>query len=246
METIELKVQVREGIGKKAAKAIRIEGNIPAILYGRGVEPTPLVVNVKELHRATHTKAGENALISLKMEGKAKKTTTCLIKEIQIDPVTDQVYHVDFAAISLTEKIKVNVPVHLKGTDQAVGMKEGGVLDWVHHEIEVECLPTEIPAGIDIDVKAMNIGDAIHLKDISLPPGVTPLLEVEEVLVALHPPQKIEEETPAAEAATEPEVIEKGKKEKPEEGAAPEAGAEAKKPEKSEKAAEKPSKKEAA
>lgn len=249
MKTIDLKAEVRKAVGKKAAKATRRDEKIPAILYGRSTKATPVAVSRKEFHRATHTKAGGNVLITLKVEeAKSKKDTTCLIKEVQRDPVTDEVFHVDFAAISLTEKIRIKVPLMIKDADQAVGVKEGGVLDLVHHEIEVECLPTEIPERLETSVKHLKIGDAIHLKELEFPPNVTPLLEADEVVIALHPPQKEEEVAPPAEAAAEPEVIEKGKKEKPEEGAeaAPEKAEKpqekAAKPEKTEKP-EKPEKK---
>lgn len=246
METVELKVQPRDGLGKKAAKEIRRQGKLPAILYGREMKAAPLIVDQKEFYRTTHTKAGGNVLITLKMEGsKAEKATTCLIKEIQRDPVTDEIQHVDFAAISLTEKIQVKVPLFVKDAEQAIGVKEGGVLDLVHHEIEVECLPTAIPGRFEVSVKNLKIGEAIHLRELGLPREVTPLLEGDEVILTLHPPRKEEEIAPPAEVAPEPEVIEKGKKEKVEE--APEAAA----PEKPEKAAkpekpEKPEKKEAA
>ncbi len=237
MKTIELKVEPRAVVGKKAAKSTRREGKIPAILYGKSVKPTPLAVSEKEFHRVTHTKAGGNVLIGLKVDGaKSGKDTTCLIKEVQRDPVTDQIFHVDFTAISLTEKIQIKVPLAVRDADQAIGMKEGGVLDVVHHEIEVECLPTQIPERIEVSVKQLKIGDAIHLKEIALPQGVIPLLSGDEVVITLHPPQKEEEAVPA-EGVTEPEVIEKGKKEKPEEGAeaAPAKPEKAEKPEKSEK-----------
>lgn len=234
MKTIELNVQIREEIGKKGTKKVRRNGNIPSILYGRGIKSTPLVVNKKEFYRVTHTKAGSNVLINLKVDGtKIKKDTTCLIKEVQLDPVTDEVYHVDFTAVSLTEKIKIKVPLVIKDAEEAVGVKEGGILDVVHHEIEVECLPTEIPERIEASIKHLKIGDSIHLKELALPSNVTPLLEAEEVMIILHPPQKEEVAPAPTEGVVEPEVIEKGKKEKPEEGA--EAAPE--KPEKAEKAA---------
>lgn len=241
MKTIDLKAEIREKVGKGAAKALRRQEKIPAILYGRDIKPTPLTVSQREFHHVTHTKAGGNVLISLKVEGAkgGKDTTTCLIKEVQRDPVTDELYHVDFASVSLTEKIKVKVPLTVRDAGEAIGVKDGGILDVVHHEIEVECLPTEIPEKLEASVKHLKIGDAIHLREIQFPPNVTPLLEAEEVVVALHPPRKEEEiAAPApAEAATEPEVIEKGKKEKPEEGAevAPEKAEKPEKPEKSEK-----------
>ncbi len=242
MKSIELQVELREGVGKKLVKALRREEKIPAILYGRGIDSTPLSVGKKDFHLATHTKAGANALINLKIQGaKGKKETTCLIKEVQRDPVSDEIDHVDFAAVSLTEKIRVNVSIVVKEIEESIGVKEGGILDQVHHEIEVECLPTQIPDRIEVSAKALKIGDAIHIKELILPSGVTPILEAEEVVVSLHPPRKEEEvaAAPAAEGVTEPEVIEKGKKEKPEEGAeaAPEKAE--KKPEKTEKAEKK-------
>lgn len=247
METIELKAQVRERVGKKASKGVRQEGKIPAVVYGREVSSTPLAVDGKEFYRATHTKAGANVLISLKMEGaNGKKATTCLIKEVQRDPVTDEVLHVDFTSISLTEKIRVKVPLHVKNAETAVGIKEGGILDLIHHEIEVECLPAEIPERIEANVKDLKIGDAIHLKELSFPSGVTPLLGADEVVIILHPPQKEEEAAPLAETLAEPEVIEKGKKEKEGEEAPAEGVQEkSKKAEKPEKP-EKPERKEPA
>ena len=235
MKTIELKAELRDRIGKKASKGVRHAGKIPAILYGQALKPTPLAVSQREFYRVTHTKAGGNVLIGLKIEGaKSKKETTCLVKEVQRNPVTDEIYHVDFAAISLTEKIRIKVPLVIKDAQEAMGVKEGGILDLVHHEIEVECLPTEIPERIEASVKHLKIGDAIHLKELEIPQSVTPLLEGEEVVISLHPPQKEEELAPPPEVAAEPEVIEKGKKEKPEEAAAGEAA-----PEKPEKKSEK-------
>ena len=243
MKTIELKAELRDSVGKKAAKGARLAGKIPAILYGRGLKSTPLAVSQKEFYRVTHTKAGGNVLIGLKIEGgKAKKDTTCLVKEVQRDPMTDEIYHVDFAAISLTEKIRIKVPLVIKDAQEAVGVREGGVLDLVHHEIEVECLPTEIPERIETSVKHLKIGDAIHLKELNIPQGVNPLLEADEVVISIHPPQKEEEVAPPAEGEAEPEVIEKGKKEKPEEAAAAQA-APAEKTEKKPEKAEKPEKK---
>lgn len=238
MKTMDLKAEVRQVLGKKATKAVRRAEKVPAILYGRNTPPTPLAIGQKELFRVTHTKAGGNVLISLKIEGeKAKKDTTCLIKDVQRDPVTDQVYHVDFTSVSLTEKIKIKVPLAIKDMEQSVGAKEGGVLDLVHHEIEVECLPTEIPEKFETSVKDLKIGDAVHLKEITFPPNVTPLMGPDEVIIALHPPQKEEEiAPPPAEGGAEPEVIERGKKEKPEEGVetaqAPPEQEKAEKPEK--------------
>ena len=240
METMKLGAKPRTEVGKKSTKAARRGGLIPAILYGHGMKPLALEVAQREFYQALHTKAGENVLIDLKVPGVSLKESTCRIKDIQHNPVTDEVAHVDFTVISLTEKITVKVPIAIQHAEEAAGIKEGGVLDAVHHEIEVECLPTQIPEKIIVDVKAMKIGDAIHAKDLNIPQGVECKLDPEEVVISLHPPAK--EEVPSTEEQpTAPEVIEKGKKPvEGEEGAVEAAPPKAAAP----KAAAKPEKKE--
>ncbi|MBN1688856.1 MAG: 50S ribosomal protein L25/general stress protein Ctc [Candidatus Omnitrophica bacterium] len=212
MEKVNLNAKPREQFGKGAAKRIRKEGLVPAIVYGHGMEPLAVSVDAKELYRALQTKAGENVLIDLNVEGVTLRESTCLIKELTHNPVSDKISHLDLTVISLTEKITVKVPINIENAEEAAGVKEGGVLDIILHEIEVECLPTEIPEKITVDVKSMNIGDSIHVKDLSIPEAVTCTLSEEESVIALHPPRKEEELVPAAEEAAEPEVIEKGKK----------------------------------
>jgi len=208
MKTVPLNVKERKETGSAAGRRLRKTGNVPAVLYGHGKAAKTLQVGLKELQGALHTQAGDNVLLALKIEG-AKKDQTALIRDIQLDPVSEQIQHVDFHEVSLTEKIHVMVPIHAKG--EAAGVKEGGILDHVHREIEVECTATTIPDRMDVNVSALNIGDAIHLKDIVFPKGVKPLEDLEEVvLVCLAP--KVEEEKPEGEEeATEPEVITKKK-----------------------------------
>ncbi len=224
MATMKLAAKVREKIGSQASKAVRRAGFVPVTLYGHGMKPLSLQVGQKDLHTALHTKAGENVVLSLQVEGVKLKESTCLIKDIQHNPINEKIDHVDLTVISLTEKIDVKVPVVVLHGDDAPGVKEGGVLDVVHHEIEVECLPTAIPEKIEINVKNMKISDAIHVSDLQLPEGVKSKLAADEAVVILHPPMK--EEVPAEEGAvTEPEVIEKGKKPAEGEEAAPAAPA---------------------
>lgn len=225
METFELQAIPRVADGTRKARNIRRREMIPCIVYGHGMKPLTLEVPERALGKALHTKAGENILISLKVEGVKLKESTCRFKDIQHNPVTDKIDHVDFMVISLTEKIEAMVPVVTQHVEEAVGVKEGGVLDLVHHEIKVECLPTQIPERIEIDVKAMKINDSVHVKDLVLPEGVKCLLAADEVIVAVHPPREEEIKPAAEEGPVQPEVIEKGKKEKEgEEGAAPAAG----------------------
>ncbi|MBI3316796.1 MAG: 50S ribosomal protein L25/general stress protein Ctc [Candidatus Omnitrophica bacterium] len=214
---MKLQAKPRAEVGKKSTKAVRTRGALPAILYGHGIKPLALEIVTRDFQTALHTKAGENVLIDLQVSGLQLKESTCRIKDIQHHPITDEVAHVDFTVISLTEKIQVKVPLVTQHAEEAAGVKEGGVLDVVHHEIEVECLPTQIPEKIIVDVKAMKIGDSVHMREIQLPAGVECKIDADEVIVALHPPAK--EELPATEEApTQPEVIEKGKKLEVEEG----------------------------
>lgn len=233
MKTVELKAKVREGVGKSAAKKVRAQGNIPANVYGTHSKPLSILVDCKEFKTVIHTQAGGNALILLKIEGNSEKNV--LIKEIQRHPVSEAIYHVDFNVISLTEKIRAKVHVQVKGT--AAGIKEGGILDHAHREIEVECLPTQIPDKIEINIENLKINDALHVKDLALPAGVTCVLDPDEVILKVLPPQK--EEVPAevlpGDAAAGPEVI-TAKKPVGEEGA---EGEKAAAPKKEQKAPEK-------
>lgn len=235
MDTVSLAVKTREPDGTRVARAVRRAGKIPAILYGHGMQPLALEVDRKALIQSLNTKAGENVVLDLKVEGANLKEKTCLIKAIQHNPVTDEIQHVDFAIISLTEKIVVNVPLIALNTGEALGVKEGGILDVVHHELPIECLPTQIPEKFEVNVKDMKIGDAFHVKDIAYPEGVACKLDPEEVIVALHAPKKVEEATAAEGEAAQPEVIEKGKKDEAKEGAAPAAEKTTEKAVKSEK-----------
>lgn len=231
MEIVPLKAASRQKVGTRPVKKVRSKGLIPAIVYGGGISPTPIEVRADDFGRAVHTKAGENVVIRLEIDGASRLEKTVIVKEIQYHPVTDAVEHVDFNVISLTEKIKVNVPLHVTG--ESSGVKQGGVLDVVHHEIEIECLPTQIPERFEVDIAKLEIGDAIHVREISFPSGVACLLPEDEVVVAVHAP-KAEAVPVPEEVKAEPEVIGKEKKEGEEEAAPGAAAPEAKKePEKS-------------
>jgi len=221
MQTFELQAKTRITDGTRKARAVRRKEMFPAVVYGHGMEPLAIEVPDRAFLKAIHTKAGANVLITLQIEGMKLKESTCRVKAIQNNPVTDKIDHIDFMVISLTEKIAVKVPVVLLHVEEAPGIKEGGSLDLVHREIEVECLPTQIPEKIEIETKAMKINDAVHVKDLTLPQGIKCLLSPEEVVLAIHPPRE-EEVKPAEEgAAAEPEVMEKGKKDKEGEEGAP-------------------------
>lgn len=166
MAEISLKSKVRAGLGKEAVKKLRVQGLIPAVVY-KGSDSLNIEVLAKDFLEVIHTKAGENVVVKLQVEGK-KTPRTAIIKEIQYHPVKGDVLHVDFNEISLTEALTVKVPIAAKG--EAQGIKEGGVLEHVIWEVEVECLPTQIPENISVDVTALKIGDSILVKDLPLPP----------------------------------------------------------------------------
>lgn len=211
MKAMPLKAEFRKEVGKQAVKKIRAQKQIPAVAYGPGINTTPIIVRLDDFLKAIHTKAGENVIIDLTVDGVKNFKKTVVIKEVQYDPVSDAVKHVDFHTISLKEKIKVNVRIHTSG--DAIGVKEGGVLDVVHHEIEVECLPTDIPERIDVDISQIKIGGSVHLREVKFSQGVVPTLGEDEVLIAVHAPKIEEVPTPEEEAPTEPELVGKEKKE---------------------------------
>jgi len=230
-KTVKLKAIKREKLGKQNTKKLRLSKAVPAIVYGKGTNPIPLEVNGKELETVLRSGAGGNVIITLQIDGVPNiKEKTVLIREIQHNPVNDHIIHIDFNTISLTEKIKVKVPVHEKG--EAPGLKEGGVIDHVHREIEVECLPTEIPNRIDVSIEKLNIGDAVYVKDIVLPAGVKCTLDPEEKIISILAPIKEEVVAATEEVPAEPELIKKERKEKEE---APAPGGPAAKAEKEEK-----------
>ena len=223
MEQVKLEAKARKETGKEVVKREREKGIIPAVVYRKGEKTTPLFLNRKAMEKALHTSAGENALINLKIEGDEKaKPRTCIIKEIQHDPLSGNILHVDFNEISLTEAIKVEVPLVSKG--ESAGVKQdGGVLEHLLWEIQVECLPTDIPQKLEVDVSNLKIGDALFVRDIAVPKGVKILNDPEVRIFAVEKPVEIkpEELAAAAETApTEPEVL---KQKKPEEIAAEEA-----------------------
>jgi len=219
MEKVILKADKRDGTGKKIAKQLRSKGVIPANVYKNGKGAQSIQLGEVELTNILHTKAGENVIITLSIAGVKDNERTVVIKEIQRDAIKDRVLHVDFNEISLTEELRVDVPIIAKG--EPVGVKaEGGILEHILWELEIECLPTAIPEKIEVDVSALKVGDSVFVKDISMAAGVKVLNDPELTVVIVKPPKvevvaaEVEEE-----AGTEPELIRKKKEEEAEEGA---------------------------
>jgi large subunit ribosomal protein L25 len=239
MDFVDLHAGLREGKGKEVNKKLRQEGLVPSIVYKKGEDTLSLKIDKKDLSKALHTEAGENVIIRLHIDAaKKRKERTVIVKEVQKDPVKDYLLHIDFQEISLSETLKVKVPIAAKG--EAIGVKKDeGVLQHVLWEAEIECLPTNIPEKIEIDVSSLKIGDSIYVKEIQIPEGVKILDNPEGVVFSVEHPKKVEEviAPPAEGEVQEPEVI-KEKKEKPEE-AVPEEGEKPAKEKKREKKEEK-------
>ena len=225
MDTI-LEATTRDTFGKNEARRTRRGGRVPAVVYGAategtGREATPIAVDPKALLKILHSESGANTLISLKLGGGAG--TRVLVKEYQLDPVTRQVLHADFYRVAMDRAIQVTIPVIVKGEPKGV-KQQGGLLEFVRREIEIECLPGDIPEHVEIDVSELMLHQGVRVRDIATDPKWTPVSEPELMLVHVIMPKAEEEPAPAAEAAAavpaapaEPEVIKKGKKEEAEE-----------------------------
>ncbi len=207
METT-LEAVVRETRGKNDARRLRAAGRIPAVVYGGATEPQAVAVSPKELSRLLHSEAGLNTLIDLKLDG---ATTKVIVKDFLLQPVTQQLMHADFYRVDVNKKGQVKGAVRLHGDPRGVKV-QGGVLDFVHREVEVETLPTEIPDGIDVDVANLMIGDGVYVRDVAAGQKWTPLSPADMLLVHVVAARTATEDTAAA-ATAEPEVAKKGKPE---------------------------------
>jgi len=249
MADLELKAKVREIIGRANVRRLRRSNEIPAVVYGMKKSPVSLTLDEVTLLKSVKSGFHENALVKISIEDKGTaKVRTVLIKEIQRHSISSKLLHIDFNEIALDEKIKAHVPTEPVGEPKGV-KEQGGVLEHILHEVEVECLPADIPEKIEVDVSELMIGDAIHVKTLPLGPKVIVLNDPELTVFAVAAPKVEEEPEPAAEGAegaegeegegTEPEIVgQKGKKEEEgEEGEGKEAekGAKEQKSEKKEK-----------
>lgn len=221
MEEISLEAQIREEIGRGKVKGLRDKGFIPVVIYSEGKESQALKVSNSALLHLVHQQHRiEGVIINIKIKDDKKlKSRPCLIKEIQYDPIHGNIKHVDFNQISLTKEIKVNVPVVAKG--EPVGVKqEGGALEHILWDVEVECLPTNIPKEFEVDVSQMKIGDSVHVKDLVIPEGVKILNDLTSIILSVAAPMKEEVVTAPleGEAPQEPEVIKEKKEVPAEEG----------------------------
>ncbi len=200
MERYNLNVEVREATGKGVARKLRSNGLIPGIIYGKNRGPQPLTVNPQDLKH----KLSGNAIFDLDIEGEGKETA--MVKEVQKNVITGELKHIDFLHISMDEKIIVSVVVNMIG--DAPGVKEGGVLQQLLREIEIECLPLDIPEEIEVDISNLDIGSSITVSDVEVDDDIDIITPLEEVIVTLaFPAEEEEEEEEEDEEFMEPEVI---------------------------------------
>ena len=236
MATVSLSANARDGKGKGAARSLRSQGQVPAVIYGHGREPQPLALNARDLDKLLSHIQAESTVIEVTVGGQTAKT---LIREIQRHPIKRQILHVDFQALVAGEKVTVSIPIVLLGVPEGVRL-EGGVLDQTLREIEIEVDPSNIPDHVEYDITNMVIGDSVHISDLKVPEGVEVIDDPETSVAVLAAPRAVIEEVAAvaepvegeAGAVAEPEVIGRGKEE--EEGEAEEPGKKGESPKKGE------------
>jgi large subunit ribosomal protein L25 len=205
-----LVVSKRDTFGKAAIRDLKKSGMIPAVVYGLNEPPVAIAISPKVVARVIASDAGMNSVMFLQREGTDIKRHV-IIKDLQRDPITSRLRHVDFMRVDMTLKVRVKVPVRLVGT--SIGVKSmGGVLDFAHREIEIECLPSIIPAHIDVDISNLAVGDSVRFEQLTLGSNITFTGDAHQVVCSVHG-KAAEEEVAAPVAAAEPEVAKKGKKE---------------------------------
>lgn len=216
MEKVIVEAQKRDTINKASRSALRKEGKVPAIFYSKRHEPLSLQISERTIHPLVFT--SKTSLITLNIDG--SQELDCIIKDVQFDPTTEKIVHLDLLGLKKGEKIQLELPIQLIGTP--IGIKEGGILQHVLHRIEVECLPIDIPQHLEIDITHLALGKSVHVSDLkydsltilSDPEAMIASVvhpKVEKEVVVEEPVEGVEGEEPA-----EPEVISKGKPEEKE------------------------------
>jgi large subunit ribosomal protein L25 len=214
MPDIVVSAKNRQETGKNTNRRLRVQGLIPGVLYGSSKKPVPVSVSPKEIGTILRSKTGENTLFDLDLDGSRRKV---ILKEFQVEPIKGALLHADFYEVALDKALQVNVHVELVGTP--VGVKvQGGIVDWVTRELEVECLPADIPEKISVDISGLEIGKHVRVADVAVPDKVKILTEGDVVIAHVVAPRAEEVAAAATEAAptaeggaAEPEVIKKGK-----------------------------------
>ena len=220
-----LEAKKRDGRGKNEARRLRAAGRVPAVVYGarkagQAPEGVPVAVDPKEVLRILHSESGANTLINLKLDGGESRV---MVRDYQLDPVSHALLHADFYQLAMDRAMVVTVPIVIKG--ESAGVKQqGGLLDFVTRDIQVQCLPVDIPERIEVDVTELMLHQSVRVRDLPVSPKWKPVTDGDTMLVHIIVPKAEEVATPTAEAAAapaaagaEPEVIKKGKTDKDEE-----------------------------
>jgi large subunit ribosomal protein L25 len=220
MEKILVKADARSEVGKGAARSLRRDGMLPAVVYSGG-DSKPVKINGKEMTRLIFTGTGDHALLTIELheDGSKKSEHSVLVKDYQVDPVSDELLHVDFIEVSLKDLVKVTVPIVI--VNDPIGIKMGGILEYHVRDLEIECLPTQIPDKIEVDAAHIDIGHSLHISDIAEMEGIKIISDPKGVILNVSAP-KVEEEVveEEVEEGAEPELVgEKGKEEGKEEPA---------------------------
>jgi len=203
LETLEIQADTRDPGSKQTARRLRRSGKIPGILYGPKTQSIALELNKKEFSSRVAGLEGSH-LVRLKSDSASLVDKVALVKEMQFHPITGEVVHADLYEVDLTARIRVQVPLHFVG--KAVGVVRGGILQPIVREIEVECLPLDIPGFFNVEVSGLDIGDSAHIEDLTMPEGIKAIYESNLALVAVVPPTVEEAPTPTA-APVEAEAV---------------------------------------
>jgi len=218
--SVKLNAQTREPAGKGAARKTRAAGRVPAVIYGHGEQTRAVSLDAHELDLLFSRVHYENTVLELEIEGD-RSPVKVLVREVQAHAFKRDILHVDFYQIHAHEQVTVDIPIRLHGSSP--GVKAAGILMHNITDLTVRCLPDQIPELVDIDISTLQIGDAVHVRDLQLPAGVIPELDGERVVCVVTPPivsaavEAEEEEEPESEEVAEPELIRRGKEEEEEE-----------------------------
>jgi len=204
--SLTIKCETRDIFGKNASRRLRREGKIPAVLYGRNEPSTHLTLQKKDIFGILRSESGENTIFKASIDTGSKDV---MIKEMQLDPVTDEILHIDLIQIAMDKAIRVSVPVFVTG--ESVGVKaEGGFVDLITREIEVECLPGVIPEHIEVDISGLHLHQSVRIEEMTFPDGVETVSDPQTLVVLIEAPTKEEEVVPEAEEEEEMEVMAEG------------------------------------
>jgi large subunit ribosomal protein L25 len=203
---VTLKAELRDTRGKGPARKLRAAGQLPAVLYGAGADPLALTLDAHDTHLLFHSISVDNTIVNLEVEGQKVPVPT-LVREIQTHSIRPDVLHVDFLRIEMGVEVELEVPIHLIGTPKGV-RDDGGVLEQSFHHLPIRCIPSDIPEEILADVSELEIGDSIHVRDLSVPDGVEILVEGDRMVCSVQAPTVLKSETEEEEDGdAEPEIV---------------------------------------